>query len=161
MARPRHKQADLAQYLYVQRGITDMAELARMTGISASTLERYRADMGWVELRQAEEDGRESNIESLDDVADMMIRLMLQKAQQLEMLPVEMVDEDLMKGMKSLVETVKMLTAELRRMSKRDKLLVAYEITDYCIAQEDDQAFLNRMMERIGGFCDDVLAGAK
>lgn len=163
MGRPRHKHAPLAQYLYVERGMTDLEELSRLTGIKVKTLEHYRASLGWIDLQQAHEQGRDSQIQSLDDVADSMIRLLLHKAEEYQSIPVEMVDADVLKGLKNLVETVKLLTSELRRMGKRDKLLVARDITDHVLLMDAeaplDPAALNTVFEVIGNYCDTVLDG--
>lgn len=162
MARPRHKNAPHAQYLYVEQGVTDLAELSRLTGISEKTLENYRRQFGWVDLQQGHAQGRESQIQTLDDVAESMTRLLLSKAAEYESIPVEMVDADVLKGLKHLVETVKLLTAELRRMSKRDKLLNIKDFTDYVLAADSDSpidpAALNIVFELIGGYSDNVLA---
>lgn len=164
MGRAAHEHRDLARYLYVERGITDLDELARMTGISLKTLEKYRASDGWIEMQRGRQDGEASALESLDDVADAIMRILLRKASEYEHLPVEMMDPDLMRGLHKLVQTIQLLTAELRRMSKRDKLLVMHEFTDYCLDEERGQRIdadtLNQVFELVGGFADRALGAA-
>ena len=165
MGRASHEHRDLARYLYVERGITSLDDLGRMTGIAVKTLERYRAADGWMEMQRGRQDGEASALESLDDVADSIMRMLLRKTAEYEHLPVELLDPDLMRGLHKLVQTIQLLTGELRRMSKRDKLLTMHDFMDFSLAAAQASALgdetLTQVLELVGGYCDHVLAAEK
>jgi hypothetical protein len=159
MGRPEHHQKALARYLFVEQGIADLPRIAEVTGISVKTLENYRGEDKWLDQQAQHRAGKESPLESLDDVAEAVTRLFFQKAQEYCDLPAELFDPSIAKSLRHMVETIKLLTADIRRMSARDKLLTMKEFLGYVLRQhaQPDPALLNLIFELVAGFSDEVL----
>lgn len=116
---------------------------------------------GQMTLFQRNHTPENSTIESLDDVAERVTQLLYLKVQDYCALPVERFSESVAQTLKNMVATIKMMTDDLHRMSKRSKLLTVNEILAYILQQEQaghiSESARIQLYEILSGYSDEVL----